>query len=90
MADLIGFHGYLNTTTPFEPKEHRAQWKSNQTYLDFSFDNTYNDTCEYPRFWDDTGHRVTNGSGNDFDELVGCYNSEFDQVRAMGAKLCKN
>ena len=80
MADLIGFDGYLNTTTPFEPKEHEAQWKSNQTYLDFSFDNTYNETCEYPRFWNDSGNLVLKDSSSTFSELVGCYDSEFDQV----------
>ncbi|KAK4539476.1 hypothetical protein LTR36_010912 [Oleoguttula mirabilis] len=80
MADLIGFQGYLNETTPFNPKEYRVEYKSNQTYLDFSFGNTYNSTCEYPMFWNESGNKVlkdpTNGN---FSELVGCYSSEFDQ-----------
>lgn len=86
MSDLIGFDGFLNTTTPFDPKEHRVRYKTDQKYLDFSFDNTYKDTCDYPRFWDESGKRVLKGSDSTldaistFDELVGCYNSEFDQV----------
>lgn len=83
MADLIGFDQYLNTTTPFDPKEHRAVWKSNQTYLDFGFQNSPKDTCEYPRFWNESGNLVLKGSDSLFDQLVGCYDSEFDQVRTQ-------
>ena len=76
MGDLIGFDGYLNTTTPFTPKEHQVQWKSDRRYLDFDFGNGYNDTCSYPRFWNETGFPV----GDDVtSQLQGCYNSEFDQ-----------
>ncbi|OCK84430.1 glycosyltransferase family 5 protein [Lepidopterella palustris CBS 459.81] len=76
MSDLIGFSGYLNTTTPFTLNEHKAEWKFDRRYLDFSFSNTYNETCTYPRFWLETGERV----GKDVTEhMVGCYDSEFDQ-----------
>ncbi|EFW15163.1 hypothetical protein CPSG_08351 [Coccidioides posadasii str. Silveira] len=35
LGDLLGFEGYLNTTTPFERAEHKVVWKSNRRYLDF-------------------------------------------------------
>ncbi|OGM41244.1 hypothetical protein ABOM_010113 [Aspergillus bombycis] len=76
MGDLIGFEGYLNTTTPFSVKEHKALWKSERQYVDFRYDNEYNNTCEYPRFWNETGYPVDKDVT---DELVGCYNSDFDQ-----------
>ncbi|KAF5863173.1 Cell wall alpha-1,3-glucan synthase ags1 [Aspergillus alliaceus] len=76
MGDLIGFEGYLNTTTPFSVKEHKALWKSNREYVDFRFHNDYNSTCEYPRFWNETGWPVDQDVK---DQLVGCYNSDFDQ-----------
>ncbi|MCJ1312940.1 Cell wall alpha-1,3-glucan synthase ags1 [Agyrium rufum] len=84
MSDLLGFQGYLNTSTPFEVKEHPVQWKTDRQYLDFSIgDNNYNETCEYPRFYNETGYPVANGVTG----LVGCYDSEFDQygdVEAFG------
>lgn len=79
LADLIAFEGYLNTSTPFLLSEHQVLWRnSDRQYLDFKFDNEqYNETCDYPAFWDDTGYPV----GTDVtDEMKGCYNSEFDQV----------
>lgn len=50
MGDLIGFEGYLNTTTPFSVKEHKALWKTDRRYVDFDIGNDYNSTCDYPRF----------------------------------------
>ncbi|KAJ5666320.1 uncharacterized protein N7477_008768 [Penicillium maclennaniae] len=84
MGDLIGFEGYLNTTTPFSLKEHKAEWKSSRHYVDFHFGNSYNESCEYPRFWNETGFPV--GSYVQ-DELSGCYDSDFDQygdIEAFG------
>lgn len=84
MGDLIGFEGYLNTTTPFSVKEHKAQWKSDRHYVDFHFGNTYNETCDYPRFWNETGYPVDQWVR---DELKGCYDSDFDQygdIEAFG------
>jgi alpha-1,3-glucan synthase len=66
MGDLIGFEGYLNTTTPFTPNEHKAQWKSGIRYRDFDIKNDYKEECEYPRFWQETGYRI-------FPALKGCY-----------------
>ena len=84
MSDLIGFEGYLNTSTPFTTKEHKVQYKTDRQYLDFSFGNNYNETCQYPRFYNETGYPV----GEDVtSQLVGCYDSEFDQfgdVEAFG------
>ena len=78
MGDLIGSDGFLNKSTPFTLKEHKVQWRDPQRrYFDFAFGNTYNETCQYPRFWLETGFPV----GPDVtDQMVGCYNSEFDQV----------
>ncbi len=80
MGNLIGFEGFLNATAPFRPAEHKAQWKSDRHYVDFSFGNTYNTTCEYPRFWNESGLRVLKGDDATFSQLNGCYDSEFDQV----------
>ena len=76
MGDLIGFEGYLNTTTPFSLQEHKAQWKSERHYWDFDFGNTYNNTCDYPRFWNETGYPIDQEIS---DRMVGCYDSDFDQ-----------
>ncbi|KAK7744210.1 hypothetical protein SLS53_003731 [Cytospora paraplurivora] len=84
LGDLIGFKGYLNTSTPFSVKEHKVQWKSSRQYHDFDFGNTYNETCDYPTFWYENGELV---SFNSSDTLVGCYDSDFDQygdVEAFG------
>lgn len=84
MGDLIGFEGYLNTTTPFLLKEHKAQWKSDRHYVDFNFGNTYNKTCQYPRFWNETGFPVAQYVN---DQLKGCFDSDFDQygdIEAFG------
>ena len=84
MSDLLGFEGYLNTSTPFTTKEHKVIYKTDRQYLDFAPGNNYNETCKYPRFYNETGYPV----GQDvYDQLVGCYDSEFDQygdVEAFG------
>jgi alpha-1,3-glucan synthase len=84
MGDLIGFNGYLNTTTPFSVKEHQVQWKTDRRYMDFNIGNTYNETCAYPRFWNETGFPVDDVVNS---ELQGCYDSDFDQfgdIEAFG------
>lgn len=80
MGDLLGFNGFLNGTTPFSPKEHKVLYKTEREYLDFAIGNTYKDTCEYPRFWNESGQRVLKESNVNFSQLVGCFDSEFDQV----------
>ena len=75
MGDLLGFEGHLNKSTPFNPKEYNAVWKSGRRYHDFVQSNDYLDHCDYPRFWDATGNPVTNTT----DYFVGCRDSEFDQ-----------
>ncbi|PKX89275.1 alpha-1,3-glucan synthase Ags1 [Aspergillus novofumigatus IBT 16806] len=73
LGDLIGFEGYLNTTTPFSVKEHKALWKTDRRYVDFDIGNDYNSTCDYPVSIMKT--------------LVGCFNSDFDQygdIEAFG------
>ena len=76
MADLIGFEGHRNSSTPFTIAEHRTLWKSDRRYFDFDLGNTYNDSCVYPRFWSDSGFpadpKVTG-------QMHGCYDSDFDQ-----------
>ncbi|TPX22463.1 hypothetical protein DIZ76_014335 [Coccidioides immitis] len=83
LGDLLGFEGYLNTTTPFERAEHKVVWKSKRRYLDFHPGNSYNETCDYPRFWDESGYQLEPSETG----LRGCYDSEFDQygdVEAFG------
>ena len=84
MSDLIGFDGYLNESTPFTTAEHKVVYKSSRQYLDFSFGNNYNETCSYPRFYNETGFPV----GPDVrSQLKGCYDSDFDQygdIEAFG------
>jgi alpha-1,3-glucan synthase len=86
MGDLIGFEGFLNETAPFRPEEHKVQWKSSRQYTDFSFGNNYKETCEYPRFWNESGLPVLKDSNEVFAKLVGCYDSEFDQVSNAASK----
>lgn len=88
MGNLIGFEGHLNESVPFTPTEYKAEWKTDLRYHDFVFGNDYNQTCDYPRFWDEAGVLVSADSVaanqdniSQFNGLKGCYNSEFDQVR---------
>ncbi|ORY61497.1 alpha amylase [Pseudomassariella vexata] len=84
LGDLIGFNGYLNTSTPFLNEEHKVSWKSSRRYLDFDIGNEYNETCEYPTFWYEDGYKVNSTVQN---SLKGCYNSDFDQygdIEAFG------
>lgn len=91
MADLIGFDGFLNESTPFDPEEHKVAWKTDRHYPDFAFGNTKTSTCVLPRFWDESGSLVKAGANTDefsatFDKhsslssSSGCYDSDFDQV----------
>ncbi|KAK3382174.1 alpha amylase [Lasiosphaeria ovina] len=84
LGDLIGFEDYLNSSTPFSTAEYKAVWKSGRQYMDFSFGNEYNATCNYPQFWLETGYPV----GTDVkSQLRGCYDSDFDQygdIEAFG------
>ncbi|KAF2179311.1 glycosyltransferase family 5 protein [Zopfia rhizophila CBS 207.26] len=79
MGDLIGFNGFLNATAPFRPEEHKVSWKSDRRYPDFSIGNTYKSTCDYPKFWNESGFPVLKDSNPVFSKLAGCYDSEFDQ-----------
>ncbi|KAL8279670.1 hypothetical protein RQP46_007983 [Phenoliferia psychrophenolica] len=79
MSDLVGFKGYLNTSTPFDLNEHDATWKQVEfgpikQYPDFTWSNTKNDSCVLPQFWQEDGTRVTDGPALH----TGCYESEFD------------
>ncbi|QSZ37320.1 hypothetical protein DSL72_009418 [Monilinia vaccinii-corymbosi] len=77
MGDLISFNGYENSSTPFLLSEHEVSWRDpNRQYLDFRFGTKYNKTCNYPRFWLDTGYPVKEDVTK---RMKGCYDSEFDQ-----------
>lgn len=76
LGDLIGFEGYLNESAPLKMDEYEVQWKSDRRYLDFDIGNTYNTTCAYPRFYSETGYLVDKSVT---DQMVGCYDSSFDQ-----------
>ncbi|KAG6361487.1 hypothetical protein INS49_009714 [Diaporthe citri] len=84
LGDLIGFEGYLNTSTPFLEEEHKVSWKSSRRYPDFDIGNTYNSSCEYPTFWYEDGKLVPSSETSG---LKGCYDSDFDQygdIEAFG------
>ncbi|KAK3384909.1 alpha-1,3-glucan synthase [Podospora didyma] len=76
MGDLLGFEGYLNESAPFLPKEHKVVWKTDRRYLDFDIGNEYNETCTFPRFWNETGYPIDEIYVSEFS---GCYDSDFDQ-----------
>lgn len=76
MGDLIGFDKFLNDTAPFKPAEHEALWKSSRRYHDFDFGTEYNETCEYPKFWDESGYLVSDDVNAQF---KGCFDGDFDQ-----------
>lgn len=76
LGDLLGFEGHLNTSTKFSPDEYHVLYKTERQYHDFHPGNDYNDTCDYPRFWNETGLRINDSSREQF---TGCYNSDFDQ-----------
>ncbi len=40
---------------PFLPAEYERFWKTSRRYLDFNIGEEYNETCEFPRFWNETG-----------------------------------
>lgn len=81
MADLIGFEGFLNESTPFKPGEHKALWKGERKYPDFSIGNDELAECDYPRFYGEDGFEVHNLSTY----LVSCRNSDFDQYGDVAA-----
>ncbi|KUI63986.1 Cell wall alpha-1,3-glucan synthase mok11 [Cytospora mali] len=76
LGDLVGFEGHLNSTARFTPKEYPVLYKTDRQYHDFHFGNDYNDTCDYPRFWNETGYPINDPTREQF---KGCYNSDFDQ-----------
>ena len=87
MADFIGFEGALNISAPILATEYDATWKGDRRYFDFTFDNDYLEECQYPTFYNATGQPLLKGSDNLFDELAGCYNSEFDQVMLLSTMM---
>ncbi|KAJ5999260.1 hypothetical protein N7451_007070 [Penicillium sp. IBT 35674x] len=83
MADLLGFEGFFNSTAPLNPLEYRSVWKGNERYFDFMPGDQYDKECNYPTFYAEDGTPVQNGSDPFFDELKGCYDSEFDLYGAI-------
>ncbi|KAI0306448.1 modular protein with glycoside hydrolase family 13 and glycosyltransferase family 5 domains [Multifurca ochricompacta] len=85
MGDLIGFSGFLNTSTPFDLNEHDAVWKHPRyipwgfdEYKDFHIDNSRNTSCVLPKFWDSDGTVITL-------QTNGCRESDFDHYGDMEA-----
>ncbi|KAH7024662.1 putative alpha-1,3-glucan synthase [Microdochium trichocladiopsis] len=76
MGDLLGFEGYLNESTPFDTHEYPLMWKSSWRYADFDVGTAYNETCHFPRMWNETGFPVDQWVLDSFD---GCYDGDFDQ-----------
>ncbi|CRL31185.1 Glycosyl hydrolase, family 13, catalytic domain [Penicillium camemberti] len=82
MSNLIGFKGHLNDSADFKASEYEVQWVTDREYADFKFGNEWNETCNYPKFWDETGYPLTD---NGVEDLKGCYNSDFDQFGELEA-----
>ncbi|TFK76403.1 hypothetical protein BDN72DRAFT_234531 [Pluteus cervinus] len=85
MADLIGFEGHLNVSTPFDLNEYNTVWKNpnympwNFTeYQDFRLGNDHDSNCTLPPLWDDSGSLVNV-------TINGCKDSDFDQYGDMEA-----
>ncbi|KAF8892560.1 glycoside hydrolase family 13 and glycosyltransferase family 5 protein [Infundibulicybe gibba] len=85
MSDLIGFQGFLNSSTPFSLDEYKSVWKDPRympwnftEYRDFQISNERNLSCVLPKFWQDDGTVVPVQSN-------GCLASDFDQYGDMEA-----
>lgn len=86
MGNLIVPSDHMNDSAPFNIDEYHVEWNRapygpwNLTeYPDFKFSNTYNDSCEYPTFWNEQGQLVDTGKDK------GCMASPFDQYGDMEA-----
>ncbi|OBZ75598.1 Cell wall alpha-1,3-glucan synthase mok13 [Grifola frondosa] len=86
MADLVGFQGFLNESTPFSLNEYDGVWKDPEMapwgfneYKDFQLDNTWNESCILPKFWGD------DGTVQDIGWTSGCRESDLDQYGDMEA-----
>jgi alpha-1,3-glucan synthase len=90
MADLLGFEGFLNSTAPFNPREYKTVWKSDTRYFDFAVGEDYKEECNYPTFYNESGHPVIEGADYLFNQLKGCFDGEFDQVLALLTKLIQS
>ena len=87
MADLLGFEDFLNSTAPISPREYKTVWKSDRRYFDFAVGEEYEEDCNYPTFYNESGHPVIKGVDPLFDQLKGCFDSEFDQAITLLPKL---
>lgn len=84
MADLWSFDGYANKSAPWSFEEHAMHYKTPRTYRDYEQSNEFLDVCDYsyPRFWDQTGHRIDD---NNTEAMIGCMDSEWDQFGEVTA-----
>ncbi|KAJ5645806.1 hypothetical protein N7490_002178 [Penicillium lividum] len=82
LSNLIGFKGHLNDSADFRTSEYDVEWVTERQYVDFSFGNTWNETCNFPKFWYETGYPLTTGEVQD---LKSCKNSDFDQFGELEA-----
>lgn len=80
-GDLIGAPQYFNTSTPFDINGYKVDWKRPNyapwgidEYTDFRFDNTFNDSCQFPQFYDRDATPI-----RDIGRSSGCYAGDFDQ-----------
>lgn len=72
---------YFNTSTPFDINGYEVDWKHPDyapwginEYVDFQFSNIYNESCQFPRFWDRDATPIP-----DIGRAEGCYQGDFDQ-----------
>lgn len=78
MGDLLSFEGYVNASAPFNWNEYDVLWKSDRRYHDFTFSNDLNNSCVYPRMWEESGLPINQTLLDS--QKGGCKASEFDAV----------
>ena len=78
MGDLLGYgDGFLNSSAEFRFGEYDYVWKSDVRYHDFAPGNAHNESCQYPRIFEQDGYILPK---NISDEFHGCRASDFDMV----------
>ncbi|KPI40742.1 Cell wall alpha-1,3-glucan synthase mok11 [Cyphellophora attinorum] len=86
MGDLLAYgDGYTNTTAEFRFQEYDYIWKGDTRYHDFQPGNDVNESCQYPRIWEQNGYLEAD---NVTEKFRGCRASEFDMygdIKGTGA-----
>lgn len=79
MGNLLQWSGSENVSAPFKWGEYDAHYESTRQYHDFQYNNSVNETCNYPRMWGNDGFPLSDASILAAMDRP-CRDSEFDQV----------